>query len=230
MNSKNNILSIIVFYVIAIGARYLTNQTDILADLDNHFIKIIIQGIGPTVGVIVTSLIFKIKFQPMTLTGNYNRAWFPILLYWLLPIILISATTFLTNGNFPISIVFACFLYGLFEEIGWRGFLQQQLKGLPRFWNVFLVGLLWFIWHLNFELSAANLLFLGLLIFGSWGIGIVADKTNSLLAVSAFHSLYNVKSENNSILLGVFLIGWILLLVFSQKAKKEPKASHSHGN
>jgi membrane protease YdiL (CAAX protease family) len=188
------IYAIAVFYAIAIALRYLTNKTSVLSGVDNSFIKIILQGIGPTIGVIVASLIFKMKFRPMTLKGNYKQILVPFSVYWLLPILLISAYAFLTKGSFPVLTVSMFFIYGLLEEIGWRGFLQQQLKGLPQIWNILIVGILWFIWHLNFEMTTMNLLFLGLLIFGGWGIGIVANKTNSLLAVSAFHSLNNIKT------------------------------------
>lgn len=229
MNPKSNKKAIVVFYAIAVGIRYLTNKTDLLTHVDSHFVKIIIQGIGPTVGVIFASLIFKIKFRPMTLTGNYKRALYPVLLYWLLPILLISIHTFFTKGVLSTSTVFACFVYGLCEEIGWRGFLQQQLRELSRFLNVLLVGTLWFIWHLNFEISTVNILFFGLLILGSWGIGVVADKTNSLLAVSAFHSLNNVKTGDNLLLIAIFFVGWISLLIFSLKKRKKSVFRH-HSN
>jgi len=222
MRKVNNktIYAIAVFYAIAIALRYLTNKTSVLSGVDNSFIKIILQGIGPTTGVIVASLIFKIKFRPMTLTGNYKQIFVPFSIYWLLPILLISAHAFLTKDSFPVLTVSMFFIYGLLEEIGWRGFLQQQLKGLPKVWSILIVGILWFIWHLNFDMTTMNLLFLGLLIFGSWGIGIVADKTNSLLAVSAFHTLNNLKTENNLIIIGIFVVIWILIIIYSERKKK----------
>jgi membrane protease YdiL (CAAX protease family) len=218
---NKTIYAIAVFYFIAIAFRYLTNKTSLLSGVDNGFIRIILQGIGPTIGVIVASLIFKIKFRPMTLTGNYKQILVPFSAYWFLPVLLISGYAFLTKDSFPVFSVFLFFVYGLLEEIGWRGFLQQQLKDLPKIWNILIVGILWFIWHLNFEMTTMNLLFLGLLIFGSWGIGIVADKTNSLLAVSAFHTLNNIKTENNLIIIGIFVIIWILMIIYSERKKKK---------
>jgi membrane protease YdiL (CAAX protease family) len=222
MKTERNktICAIAVFYAIAIALRYLTNKTSVLSGVDNSFIKIILQGIGPTIGVIVASLIFKIKFRPMTLKGNYTQIFVPFSAYWFLPILLISVHAFLTKDSFPVLTVFLFFVYGLLEEFGWRGFLQQQLKDLPKIWNILIVGVLWFIWHLNFEITTMNLLFLVFLIFGSWGIGIVADKTNSLLAVSAFHTLNNLKTENNLIIIGIFVIIWILMIIYSEKKKK----------
>jgi membrane protease YdiL (CAAX protease family) len=112
------------------------------------------------------------------------------------------------------------FFYGLLEEIGWRGFLQQQLQGLPGIWNILIVSILWFVWHLNFEITAINLIFFGLLIFGSWGMGFVANKTKSLLLVAAFHSLNNVKSDNNIIIIALLFVSWIAIIVYMEKKKE----------
>ena len=114
-------------------------------------------------------------------------------------------------------------IYGLLEEIGWRGFLYQQLKELPLFTNILIVATLWFLWHLNFELTSSNLLFYGILILGSWGIGKVTDATNSLIAVSAFHSLNNFfpNLDNTKILiLALLLTAWIIALVIRKRMQK----------
>ena len=211
--------AIIVFYIIAVATRYLAIKTDILSEA-SIYLKIIAQGIGPTLGVIVACFVFKIKFRPMTLKGNYTSLVFPSLVYWAIPILLFSLFTLITKGTFPIFYVFMIFFYGLLEEIGWRGFLQQQLQGLPGIWNILIVSILWFAWHLNFEITAINLIFFGLLIFGSWGMGFVANKTKSLLLVAAFHSLNNVKSDNNIIIIALLFVSWIAIIVYMEKRKK----------
>jgi membrane protease YdiL (CAAX protease family) len=213
------IFAIGVFYIIAIGVRYIATETNMLSDA-NIYLKIIAEGIGPTFGVIVACLIFQLKFSPMTLRGNYKLFVFPLLVYWIVPILLISLWTMITKGSFPVVYVFMVFFYGLLEEIGWRGFLQQQLQRLPKIWNILIVGILWFVWHLNFDITITNLIFLGLLFFGAWGIGIVANTTKSLLAVAAFHSLNNVKSDNNLIVIILLFISWIAIIVYTEKKKK----------
>lgn len=218
MNRKK-FLSIALFYLTAILVRYYTQDPSI----NSPFWNIIVQGLGPTIGVLVTMFIFRVKFSPMTLTGNYKQPLFPILVYWGFPIILISISTLLTQGTFNITTILACFIYGLLEEVGWRGFLQQQLKGLPNYLNIILVGILWFIWHLNYDISSANLIFLVILILSSWGIGVVAKQTNSLLAVAAFHSLYNIKSEHNLIIIAILFVSWIALLFISARRRKKKK-------
>lgn len=193
MKNKINYWSVLVFYLIAILCRYLTNLAGVLDSMKNPYIKAILTGVGPAIGASVVFSVFKIR-PKMNLKGNYTSLKIPILIYWVLPIALI---TYIENGAIPWYSVFVILVYGLVEEIGWRGFLYQQLKGLPLFANIIIVSSLWFIWHLNFDLSISNLLFYIILIFGSWGIGKVADLTNSLIALSAFHSLNN------------FLLKWI---------------------
>ena len=216
---SKTVYAIIVFYLIAVVTRYLATKTDILVEA-NTYLKLIARGMGPTLGVIVACIVFKIKFSPMTLKGNYKSLLFPSLAYWIVPILLLALFSLITKGTFPIFYVFMVFIYGLLEEIGWRGFLQQQLQGLPKIWNILIVAILWFVWHLNFEISAGNMIFLGILIFGSWGIGVAADKTKSLLFVAAFHSLNNVRTENNLILIVLLFVSWIAIIVYMEKKKR----------
>lgn len=222
MKNKINYLAIIVFYAIAILCRYLTNKAGILDGIGNEYLKSILTGIGPTLGAVAVFFIFKIK-PTMSIKGNYKNLTFPILMYWVFPIILISGVAYFTKGTIPWMIVLSILIYGLLEEIGWRGFLYQQLKELPLFTNILIVATLWFLWHLNFELTSSNLLFYGILILGSWGIWKVTDATNSLIAVSAFHSLNNFfpNLDNTKILiLALLLTAWIIALVIRKRMQK----------
>lgn len=225
MKSKVNILGICIFYALAILIRYLTNKTELLNSISNEYVKIIIQGIGPAVGAAVALLLFKDKLK-LSLRGNFHTIITPFALYWLLPIVVISTVSYLSKGAVPILTVTSILLYGLLEEIGWRGYLQQELSPLPKVLNILIVATLWFLWHLNFELSTSNLLFFGILILGSWGIGKVADKTLSLLAVSGFHALNNFFSDLNTakIIIIVFLVSvWVISIIKTKKKVEENK-------
>ncbi|MEN5057550.1 CPBP family intramembrane glutamic endopeptidase [Sphingobacterium kitahiroshimense] len=225
MKNKVNYIAVLTFFIIAVLLRYLTNKTDLLNGISSGFIKIILQGISPTIAALAVFALFKIK-PVLTLKGNYSNIMTPFLLYWALPIILILSTEYAVKGTLSFEAITAILIYGLLEEIGWRGFLQQQLKPLPEFLNVFIVAVLWFIWHLNFDLSSSNLLFLGILILGSWGIGKVANNTHSLLAVAAFHSLNNFFLEMNTlkiILLISLLSIWIIALVIRKNQQNAQK-------
>lgn len=106
-------------------------------------------------------------------------------------------------------------MYGLLEEIGWRGFLHPALSTLPKFVNIFGVSVLWFIWHLNFELSVANLSFFGILLLSSWGLYAVANKTHSLIALAAFHAIYDIyaAADNKSVALTITLAAIFLIWI-----------------
>lgn len=220
---KTTVLAIVVFYVIAIALRYLTNKTSILDGVNVPILKMLLQGIGPAVGALVAILIFRIPFK-MTFKGIHRNLFFPLAVYWLLPIVLISLVSYFVKGTFPIVSVIAILIYGLLEEIGWRGFLQPMLSPLPKIVTILIITILWFVWHLNFQMTGSNILFFFILLLGSWGIGLVADKTNSLLAVAAFHSLNNFFGEYNlrtGIIIAVLLAVWIVYLVFTNKKLKK---------
>lgn len=222
MNSKINYWAIIVFYFIAISCRYLTNVVGVFDFMESPYIKTLLTGIGPAIGAIVAFSLFHIK-PTISLKGNYNTIQTPLLIYWLLPIVLISIIAYLQKGTVPWLSILVILIYGLLEEIGWRGFLYQQLKPLPLLVNIIIVATLWFVWHLNFELSLSNLLFYGILIFGSWGIGKVTDLTHSLIAISAFHSLNNFFSELDLlkiIVLTTLIMVWIVFVVVRGRMKK----------
>lgn len=190
--------------------------------MEDSYVKAILTGIGPTIGALAVFLIFKIR-PIMSLKGNYTSLKIPILIYWALPIVLISLISYFRNETVPWLSVLVVLVYGLVEEIGWRGFLYQQLKVLPLIVNIMIVSSLWFIWHLNFDLSLSNLLFYGILVLGSWGIGKVADLTNSLIAVSAFHSLNNFFTDVDSlkiIILIIMTFVWISVLILRKRVQK----------
>lgn len=228
MKNKINVPAILTFYMIAIALRYLTNKTDLLDGVSSNFLSVVLQGISPAIAAMAAFYIFKIR-PTLNLKGNYSKTSTPFLLYWALPVVLISGAAYFIKGTIAPVTVISILLYGLLEEIGWRGFLQRELKPLPEFLNVLLVATLWFIWHLNFGLTSSNLLFFAILILGSWGIGKVADSTHSLLAVSAFHSLNNffpAMDTIKTILLITLLLIWVIsLLIRKRQLNKKPSQS-----
>ena len=158
MKNKINVPAILTFYIIAIALRYLTNKTDLLDGVSSNFLSVVLQGISPAIAAMAAFYIFKIR-PTLNLKGNYSKTSTPFLLYWVLPVVLISGAAYFIKGTIAPITVISILLYGLLEEIGWRGFLQRELKPLPEFLNVLLVATLWFIWHLNFDLTSSNLLF-----------------------------------------------------------------------
>ena len=190
MKNKINFGAIIVYYVIAVICRYVAVKTNLLASVENPYLVILLRGVGPALGALAAIKIFSLH-NPMSLKGIYKNTLVPFAVYWLLPAFLIAGVYYFTIGKFPILLMFTVLVYGLLEEIGWRGFLQEQLKSLPKFTSILIIAVLWFAWHLNFDMTSSNMIFFGIIFFGSWGIGKVYTSTGSLLAVAGVHSLNN---------------------------------------
>ncbi|MFT5238422.1 MAG: membrane protease YdiL (CAAX protease family), partial [Flavobacteriaceae bacterium] len=90
-------------------------------------------------------------------------------------------------------------IYCIMEEYGWRGYLQEELKTLKPWLKYSIIGLIWYLWHLTFLTKATfgdNLFFLAMMIFGSWGIGQVAESTKSILASACFHLIIQIMMFN----------------------------------
>ncbi|MDF2474714.1 MAG: abortive infection protein [Sphingobacterium sp.] len=225
MKRKINYWSIIIYYIIATVCRYLTNKTEILNAIENPYLKSILTGAGPAVGAVFVFVAFKIK-PVLSLRGNFNSLLFPVVLYWIFPVLLISIVSYLTKGVVPQLAVFSVLIYGLLEEIGWRGFLYQELKAVKPLYNILLLSILWFLWHLNFDFTSTQIFFFVILVLGSWGIGKVADTTGSLIAVSAFHSLNNFFPNINTksgAILAILLVVWLISLVIRKRMKGRSK-------
>lgn len=111
--------------------------------------------------------------------------------------------------------------YCIMEEYGWRGYLQTELAPLANGLKYGLVGGCWYIWHLTFLTDASlfeNLFFLAMMIFGSWGIGQVADATKSVLACACFHLIIQIMMFNALIRNGISLQEKLLILLIALSA------------
>ncbi|MBO9690729.1 CPBP family intramembrane glutamic endopeptidase [Chryseobacterium sp.] len=223
MKEKKRFLSISVFYAIAILFRYLAVKTNLFHFTDNQLIQILLRGIGPALGAFASAMVFNIPLK-LSLKGNYQNILLPLLIFWIFPIVLIGTVTYIQEAEFPFLLLFTVLVYGLLEEIGWRGFLQEQLKDLPKLQSITIIAVLWFIWHLNFEFTGSNMIFLGVLFLGTWGIGKVYSSTYSLLAVAGFHSLNNFfrngLHEKELILIAILLAIWIGFMIWYKRNYK----------
>jgi len=148
------------------------------------------------------------------------------------------------NTNlYGLIIVLGSLIYCMMEEFGWRGYLQEELKGLKPVKRYLIIGFVWYFWHLTFLTEATlteNLFFLGMLLFGSWGIGQVAESTKSILASACFHLIIQIMMFNSLIkngldgtqklvILGVSVFLWILILRKWQ-SKNELKSLNTKTN
>lgn len=225
MKIKINYGAIAVFYIIAIACRFIAVKTNLFTGIVHDYVFILIRGVGPALGAFAAIKLFSLN-NPLSLKGIYSNIILPFVVFWLLPALSITTLYYFIYGKFPIVFAFTVLVYGLLEEIGWRGFLQEQLKGLPTFYATVIIAVLWFLWHLNIDLTTSNMIFLGIIFFGSWGIGKIYSKTSSLVAVAGVHSLNNffVKGvhEKELMVILVLLVIWIgFVIIYDRKHKAE---------
>jgi uncharacterized protein len=127
----------------------------------------------------------------------------PLRLVWWAPeaeTVGLLAQRFLVTATFGIA---TGFVYGLGEEIGWRGYLLPKLvEGRVRF-PIFICGVVWGVWHMVFVLlmyerhPVANALLYGLLclaagVFICW----LRLASGSVFVAAMAHSAYNAFFQN----------------------------------
>ena len=174
---------IAVFYVIAVLIRAITLQmgrSDV-ADI-SYFLAAWAQGAGPCIGALVAVFLFKRNFF-CSITGvSVIKSVLSVAVPFVIVFFLQRELSYVMLGFI---------FYSFLEEVGWRGYLQGELRDMKPFTQAVLIGVLWFLWHVNISISWGALIFLAILIFGAWGIGRIASDTHSLVACACFHTLYN---------------------------------------
>lgn len=241
---NSRILRIIVFYIIAISLSNIFrfdifNLNPILDKLPAYTLILLspLGAIGIIIGAIISiSLLKKKRKTNMSIWGTSKKL---SILMSLVPITLmliigVTNSKGINTHYFGLIGAVATFVYCFSEEIGWRGYLEDELWEIKPLIKYTLIGFLWYIWHLSFinDFSIlSNLLSLGILILGSWGIGQVAMKTKSIIACTCFHLLVNIMMFNpiirdgitgssKLIILFVSIGIWIFVLSMWNKNKK----------
>lgn len=208
------------YYIFFIKPAFFTNA--------NLFTQILLEGIGPLFAGLLMVKIFNRPFELKLFSIGF---WQSITLV-LIPIVLFTLVGYLNIGEpykLAPELVFGAIVYGLFEEYGWRGYLQAELAFLKDIYIYLIISVLWFVWHLEFSLSLDNLIFYLFCLGGSIGIGMVAKKSKSLVLVALFHSFFNlfyitrVLEGITSMQKIVILIISIVAIIYVMKMDKKKK-------
>ena len=194
---------------------------------------IILEGLLEGSGILIAGLLglYLIKKERVVSVSFFGTSRIKSLIMFSIPttlliIIGVQNKYGINSHLFGLIAALGTFIYCIMEEYGWRGYLQEEFKFLNPIVKFLLIGVIWFAWHLSFLTEATlvdNLFFLGMLIFGSWGIGQVVELTNSILAGSCFHLIVNIISYNHFfnnafngyskiIILLVSISLWVLIL------------------
>lgn len=187
--TKTKWVAIALFYMIAVVTRAVVlKYQDINADNFTVWLWNWARGIGPCLGTIAAVLVFKRKFY-CNITGT--SIWKSVL-----TAAIPFTICFFLNRELSFTLLGFMF-YSFLEEVGWRGYLQGELKEMNTALRVLIIGTMWFFWHITINVSIGGLIFWGILLLGSWGIGCIARDTKSLTACACFHTLFNFSNQGN---------------------------------
>lgn len=118
--------------------------------------------------------------------------------------------------------VLPLFSYGIFEEIGWRGFLLPHLQERHSAWKATVyLTIIWAIWHLpfffyrfEFSLFISIGFFFGLLVGSLLLSSIYNSGRGALLPVMVFHFTNNLASAfDKEIIVAVLSTGFVFLAI-----------------
>ncbi len=178
-------------------------------------------GLGPVLAALITCFLFPSISPKLSLLGT-NRG--RTVLFVLAPLVLGTVTGVVNKADqnphlYGGLVVVSSVLYGLAEETGWRGFLDQALQLLPTFWRVLIVGTLWFGWHFTFlpdvsgiagpNTPSAGVVWL-IMVVASWGLGSAMNTTRSVLMMGTLHESMNL--VGHPVALALMLLAWTFLL------------------
>jgi uncharacterized protein len=189
----------------------------------------ILEGSGVFIGAIIAiNLLRKERSTTISLHGTSISKG---LLMSIIPIVLLTIIGVkndhgLQPNLYALIVAFGSWLYCILEEYGWRGYLQEEFKNQKPLARFLLIGFIWYFWHLSFLVNSSinqNLFFLSMMIFGSWGIGKIAELTSSIIASACFHLIIQIMMFNSLIkngidltqkliILGVSVTLWVLIL------------------
>lgn len=236
---KKTILHIFIYFLIAASISFTLRV--ILPDWYTNFnlpyglsgLKSLLQGMGPFLGALIVTRLFKVKRQT-TLWGKYKTV---ALISIFVPAIILAIIGLDTGEGFNthyygLMMGLLIIVYAILEESGWRGYLQDELKNVKPLLKYVIIGTLWYVWHFSFLSPNTNivneLIVLLILIASSWGIGKIAESTHSVALAGCFHSLGNIlglstvfrdhlPSAQKYILVGICLLVWIPLIIRSER-------------
>lgn len=237
MNERINWKRIILFLLIAIiiSNIFRFDVFDLKSELEKlptwiYILTILfLEGSGVFIGALIAIYFLKkhrkseITFFGTSKSKSVIMAVIPILM---LTIIGVKNKFEIDSHIYGFIAIIGTLLYCIMEEYGWRGYLQEELKTLKSWQKYLIIGFIWYIWHLTFLTKATvgdNFFFLAMMIFGSWGIGQVAESTKSILACACFHLIIQIMMFNalikngidgteKLIILGVSVLLWFLII------------------
>jgi uncharacterized protein len=172
--------------------------------------------LGPFLAALFLFLIQKKHKRKITFWGNdiFKNSF--IALTPLLVFTIIGLENTQQQNNHFYGLVFAGInlIYGIGEEIGWRGYLQDALEPLNKNFRFLLIGIMWWAWHFRFQNSFDWTVFLAVCVGGSFLIGKFADDTQSFFCAAGLHSLIIITTNSGAMTNSKLFAGVLVILIW----------------
>ena len=197
---------------------------------------------GPALSALIVLFLFKASHKRrITLFGN---SFFMSTMFVILPILYLSFFGLENEQGklshfYPLIIIGISLISTFGEEMGWRGFLQDNLNELRPWKKYVLIGVLWEFWHFTtrtqygepFQICIRLLISYPTVILLSFLIGWVTERTKSILVATTLHLWINLTFQyGNDVLLplSLSLVSWfVLLLKWNRQQKKEVVSNYA---
>ncbi|RYE25680.1 MAG: CPBP family intramembrane metalloprotease [Sphingobacteriaceae bacterium] len=225
-HTTSNRAAVVVYFLLAtlislVFRIYMPSRLDLLKLPYGYGLNILV-GAGPLLAAEITRKLFDNADRRLPL---YSDSLSKSLLFMLAPafVLLIIGVKNKQHQNehlFAVQVCLLWFVYIFGEESGWRGYLQQILN-VSDYKKALIVGLQWYLWHLSFLFERTSLIkelvFLVVLLTGSFLAIKITKRTNSLLPAIGLHFSFSVITNvpnPSHYLTGVvaMLVTWGILL------------------
>jgi uncharacterized protein len=172
--------------------------------------------IGTLVATIFVLFIDKSHKRTITFLGNFKLKNLVISFTPLITFTIVGIDN--TNGQnshiFAFYFVLINLIYAAFEEIGWRGYLQDALRPLKQGYSFLIIGLLWWAWHFRYNTAFELTIFPLICIGGSFLIGQFTAKTKSYLTAGGLHCLIILLSNSGELTKEKMIASGLAILVW----------------
>ncbi|MEM7431648.1 MAG: CPBP family glutamic-type intramembrane protease [Pseudomonadota bacterium] len=203
MNKR--VIGIVLFFALAAGSQYLFRHGgwNFYERLDVSFpviflIAVFCLGGSVTLAAMISWVAVGRQGRKSSLTGRMPRT--APLMMLVLPVVVGAfgyANDFGMNKHLAGVVMGGLIaLYALFEEIAWRGYLNDALADWTLPIRSIVIGAMWFVWHFWFLDDGATLremlILAGILVALSALFITIVEETRSWLSVAAFHAVGNI--------------------------------------
>jgi len=150
------LLRIAVFYLIALVFAYFFRYAqpewydtlDLPAGLT--IVRNLLSALGPWLGAFLVTILLR----PERKVSLFGSGRLPSLIMIAVPVVVFtlfgaSNSDGLNEYYYGLIVGLLMAVYCLFEESGWRGYLQDELRGMNPFLRYVVIGVMWYAWHLT---------------------------------------------------------------------------------